>query len=1017
MTSWPRGFDYLNAVDRPATVFRDPCLQAYDVERKKQKPWVRSGNFAVVFKLLGADGDLAARFFLYPEKGREEYFRRVDAHLRRGRPACMVGFSYDDRGARIAGESYPLLTMDWVPGDKLMPWIEERMARGVPGEVGRLADAWSDAIRELGAHGIAHGDLHHDNILIVDDRPVLVDYDEIFIESVAELQLERKGFGLPAYQHPRRDENSYGPGLDHFSAWVIWLGLRAVAAEPGLWQRFVRDVGNDNLLFTDFDHVEPNTSPVWNALMESSDPEVRHWAARIRATLPDAAFESVPRFAPEPTMEPVPIELEPEEAVAIEEGTTCAHCKRPNPPEALFCYHDGRPLADLVTPIGKPIDDSGFEVIEDDEPVSPPHRPSHTGSAHAGSAHGGSAHGDTDILGRKTELGGAAGDDGLLECLKALCEHPTPDWDEIASTADKLRSKGIAIPPTCAERAREAELRVRCCEKVAGAIADRRLSQVVAHYDSKLLDDWDKCKHMVSRARRARELLGRIAEIAEALRTGNAQTAIERWASAKDELDGLDESRGLAAQIRLCELLVSPKPSEKRIVALADELARSGIVLSSPIANRVRKASRFVESAKRFPPAGAAPSEESDGRVIEAWSGMLGCPEAQDYQSRFDEAQNRLSAVKRLSVHVAQVEGRAASEQSLIDAAESESLPENYEHRHRKRIEKARIGAPLLAQLEKELDAARPSDQVIANLARKLRQQGTYLTEAQEQACNAATERFKVLKDLERIDPSLSEEEQDRKWASELNEELFAARSDADRHRARAKLAADRLRKAKELTDSIRAKNYLLTAQLADDPLLTGYPVLEAHRAAIDSSRKWAGKIRQIRSLLEMKDSARFAEEADFGFLRSHSQLFRAEWARIERHAKDWLSRVEVLKAAPNPWRYDSEGVLESVRWTWPYFDQITFCWVVADPARFYERHDEAPKRSPWNAESYRTAESSFPIVPFGLRQVAYVTVWPVLELGWVNVVGRPLTIGPVKLRRTGPGGSGRGDVRGASHG
>ena len=34
-----------------------------------------------------------------------------------------------------------------------------------------------------------------------------------------------------------------------FSGWIIWIALRAIAADPGLWDRYVVRPGNENLLF------------------------------------------------------------------------------------------------------------------------------------------------------------------------------------------------------------------------------------------------------------------------------------------------------------------------------------------------------------------------------------------------------------------------------------------------------------------------------------------------------------------------------------------------------------------------------------------------------------------------------------------------------------------------------------------------------------------------------------------------------------------------------------------------
>jgi hypothetical protein len=1024
MTIWPQRGDYQNAVHRPERAFRDPHLQSCEVERDRMKrPYGVNGAFAIVFRLQGRSGDYrAVRFFLGEGKQRGEYFRRVEAHLRQARPRCLVNFGYDDQGVRVrVGEPvreewFPLLTMDWVSGEKLMPWIDLRMAQGAADDLRRLAESWRLAMSELAEKRIAHGDLHHDNIFIAGDRPVLVDYDDMFVESIADLETTR-GAGMPAYQHPQRGDGPAGLGLDDFSAWVIWLALRGIAADPSLWERFVVDIDNDNLLFTEDDHKRPDESAVWDALEKSPDEHVGQWAARIRRTLPDQPCVSVPRFDPQrkattvtrPTTITTPIPPEPPrppsapgkdpnipkvpsrptalagsvKSVAptgIFGGLPCPKCGANNPLEAKFCYADGMSLTGQRRrdPRPDPFPDPFPEPYPDPLPDPP----------------------------------------ALLLLLTSMCDQEQPDWEEILSTAESVRLEGIPIPPAYDVRVREAERRVRCSENLGRAIAGGALADIISSYVPELLDDWKRCERMVARARRALQQKARIGEIAAFLQAGKIDAALKAWAPAKSDLVDVEEASAIAAQIRLCEQIAADKPSEQKIAAIAAELARLGIPLSDALEQRVEKARQFVDAVSDLLSGDEALSEEADRRLVAAWPRMVGCKQAEDYRARFDEARRRLGAVNDLTPYA---DCADENEQALVEAADHASLPTGYDHRHRKRIEKARLRSPLFVQLAEALAAKRPSDLAIALHAKALRQNGATLTPAQDEACKAATRRAVVLVKLREIDRTPRADEQDRRWAELWDEKLLAGRADADRYRARAKLAFDRLAKFEELTAALTKNDYLRGAQLVDDPLLADYPALDEHQETIDRFRHWAAKIRQIRSLLEAKDPIQFVEKVDFSLLRSQPDLFRSHWSKIELLATEWLDRAEVLKASASPSKYGPDNRLEAVQWMWPLFDRVTFCWVSIDPNTFYEKPEDDPNRLEWDAESYRAAGSAVPIPSFGLRQLAWVTVWPVLELGWKKLVGRPLKLGPVKMRRK-PGGDSRGGgssggYSGTSHG
>ncbi len=184
--------------------------------------------------------------------------------------------------------------MPWVEGATLGNWMDEAARQGGAARLRRMADRWITLVADLQANRIAHGDLQHGNVMVVDDdRPVLVDYDGLCVPLlVGRPPLE---VGLPAYQHPLRRRQALSTDLDHFSAWIILIALRAVAADPGLWRRFVLEVDNENLLFAETDIINSFSSPLWPALAASPDPKVRAWSTRLRESI-GRPFDTIPPF-------------------------------------------------------------------------------------------------------------------------------------------------------------------------------------------------------------------------------------------------------------------------------------------------------------------------------------------------------------------------------------------------------------------------------------------------------------------------------------------------------------------------------------------------------------------------------------------------------------------------------------------------------------------------------------------------------------------------------------------------
>ena len=238
-------------------------------QRNQPRPW--AGAFAVVYKAFSPDDQrpFAVRVFTSESPERRERYELVAAYVKDHKPRCLVEFEYRDQSIRSAGDGkwYPVILMEWVQGETLFNWVRDRCREGNAEAVGFLADRWLDAVKELADAGIAHGDLQHGNVMVTPQNEIkLVDYDCMCVPAlVGRRNLE---VGVEPYQHPDRNAKTLlSLDLDHFSALLIYVALRALAANPQFWSRYVERAGYDKLLFRREDLQSPITSPLYRDLM------------------------------------------------------------------------------------------------------------------------------------------------------------------------------------------------------------------------------------------------------------------------------------------------------------------------------------------------------------------------------------------------------------------------------------------------------------------------------------------------------------------------------------------------------------------------------------------------------------------------------------------------------------------------------------------------------------------------------------------------------------------------------
>lgn len=296
---WPDARSYFPAVSSPKQCIRDNRLHRLSVERHLggRVPFGRNGRFGSVFKFTGNGEAFALKVFIRNAPKRQLRYRLIGEHLAQAKAATprLISFNYDEKGIRVKGSWYPTLVMDWssgIPLDKyLAKWLESR-----PGDRARLCNEWVETVRDLRSHKIAHGDLHHENVLVKEDGTFqLIDYDGMFVPEMRDEKLPAAEVGWPAYQHPARGAAPYRTDyfderLDDFSALVILLNLAAV--DNHTWTAHHND--DDKLLISEQDLCKPSESDLLAGLAERLGPVAT--LTRLLKQAAEGAIEAIPPF-------------------------------------------------------------------------------------------------------------------------------------------------------------------------------------------------------------------------------------------------------------------------------------------------------------------------------------------------------------------------------------------------------------------------------------------------------------------------------------------------------------------------------------------------------------------------------------------------------------------------------------------------------------------------------------------------------------------------------------------------
>ena len=241
-------------MQNPRTFLADSELQKGHAEEDQLGlPRPISGGFASVYKVKCPNQTWAVRCFLKQYLDQQQRYDAISKQLLVSKFPFATHFHFLKTGIRVQGNWYPIMKMEWVQGESLIRFVEGNL--GSPEKLLALGNDIVEIARVLNRAGVAHGDLQHGNILVANGKPKLIDYDGMFVPALKGMGSHESGH--PNYQLPRADSD-FGPNLDNFSVWVIYLSLKALSVRPSLWKQF--QGGDDCLLFRRKDFEAPAQS-------------------------------------------------------------------------------------------------------------------------------------------------------------------------------------------------------------------------------------------------------------------------------------------------------------------------------------------------------------------------------------------------------------------------------------------------------------------------------------------------------------------------------------------------------------------------------------------------------------------------------------------------------------------------------------------------------------------------------------------------------------------------------------
>ena len=258
MNDLPTLEDYLNTAQRNMkSVFLDLELASGSLELNALGlPRIRSGNFAIIFKVRCSKKTYAVRCFMHMPSDLKERYKNISDTLHKEKlnnANVFSDFTFLEEGIVVNGISFPIVKMEWINGLTLGEFINENYNKrasliNLKNEIRNLQSYLYD-------RQIAHGDLQPGNLIVSKDGLglKLIDYDGMFVPGLKGKKASELGHSN--FQHPERNKDNFHSYLDWFGFIQLDVSLTFLIENPNLWDLTYSD--EEGILFRATDLTKP----------------------------------------------------------------------------------------------------------------------------------------------------------------------------------------------------------------------------------------------------------------------------------------------------------------------------------------------------------------------------------------------------------------------------------------------------------------------------------------------------------------------------------------------------------------------------------------------------------------------------------------------------------------------------------------------------------------------------------------------------------------------------------------
>jgi hypothetical protein len=291
---------------------------------------------AVAIKVLAADKVLGAE----DDNARRRLAREVDTMRRVRSP-----FVAEVLDADLTGE-FPYIVTRYVPGPTLDQMVRERGRLSSQG-LRRLAYGTAEALAAIHAAGVVHRDLKPGNVMLAEDRPVVIDFGIAQAGDATRLTQTGLVMGTPGYLSPEVIEGRPSSPASDVHSWGATMAFAATGRTPypgdSYEQIFFRIVSGQ----PDLEGVPAALLPLVSAAL-ARDPARRPAATWLSAQAGNLDFTKPPSAAFPPTHTMLP----PGPAVATPAAPPPAIGPGPAPVQSYPGPRQAaRDVADLLPPV------------------------------------------------------------------------------------------------------------------------------------------------------------------------------------------------------------------------------------------------------------------------------------------------------------------------------------------------------------------------------------------------------------------------------------------------------------------------------------------------------------------------------------------------------------------------------------------------------------------------------------------------------------------------------------------